>query len=85
MQEGRFADITPGLLGDIVISCQTAQKEADKADITLLERISQLLIHGILHLLGFDHETGRMGAKKMENKSLEILRKIENNKNLSVF
>ncbi len=85
MQEGQFGDITPGLLGDIVISCETAQKEADNADITLMERMSQLLIHGILHLIGFDHETSEMDARKMEEKSLELLRQIENNKDLNAF
>ncbi|CCK79284.1 conserved uncharacterized protein, UPF0054 [Desulfobacula toluolica Tol2] len=85
MQEGRFADITPGLLGDVVISCKTAQKEADMSDITLLERMSQLLIHGILHLMGFDHETSPADSKKMEDKSLELLREIETNKNLNAF
>ena len=85
MQEGQFADITPGLLGDVVVSCETAQIEADKANITLLERMSQLLIHGILHLMGFDHEAGRPEAIKMENKSLELLRKIEKNTDLTAF
>ncbi len=85
MQEGQFGDITPGLLGDIVISCETAQKEANNANITLMERISQLLIHGILHLIGFDHETSDIDARKMKNKSLEILRHIEDNKNLNAF
>ena len=85
MQEGQFGDITPGLLGDLVISCETAQKEADNANITLMERISQLLIHGILHLIGFDHETSDIDDRKMEDKSLEILRQIETNKNLNAF
>jgi probable rRNA maturation factor len=85
MQEGRFADITPGLLGDVVISCETAQQEADEVNISLLERISQLLIHGILHLMGFDHEKSREDARKMEDKSLELLRKIETNKKLNAF
>lgn len=85
MQEGQFADITPGLLGDVVISCETAQQEADMANITLPERMSQLLIHGILHLVGFDHETGPADAEKMEDKSLEMLRIIEKNKDLTAF
>ena len=85
MQEGQFADITPGLLGDVVISCETAQQEADKAKISLDERMSQLLIHGILHLTGFDHEASQRDAQKMEDKSLELLRKLETNKDLNVF
>ena len=85
MQEGQFADITPGLLGDVVISCETAQQEADKANISLDERMSQLLIHGILHLMGFDHEASPSDARMMEDKSLELLRKIEINKELNIF
>ena len=85
MQEGEFTNITPGLLGDVVISCETAQKEADEANTTLLERISQLLIHGILHLVGFDHETSSSDARIMETKALELLRKLEPNADLNVF
>ncbi|MCF6249512.1 MAG: rRNA maturation RNase YbeY [Desulfobacula sp.] len=85
MQEGQFSEINPGLLGDVVISIDTAQKEADTADISLSQRMSQLLIHGILHLVGYDHETGQNEAKAMETKSLELLRQIESNKNLNAF
>ena len=85
MQEGQFGNITPGLLGDIVISCETAQKEAKSANINLTERISQLLIHGILHLIGFDHEASESDAIKMKEKSLELLRQIEDNHDLNTF
>ena len=85
MQEGQFGNITPGLLGDIVISCETAQNEAKSANINLVERISQLLIHGILHLIGFDHEASESDAIKMEEKSLELLRQIEDNHDLNTF
>ncbi|MFH2090857.1 MAG: rRNA maturation RNase YbeY [Pseudomonadota bacterium] len=85
MQEGEFTQISPGLLGDLVISCETAQKEADHANITLTERLSQLLVHGTLHLVGFDHETSPLDAQQMEEKSLELLRIIESNPELSAF
>jgi probable rRNA maturation factor len=85
MQEGEFSEITPGLLGDLVLSCETALQEAEDADITLKERISQLLVHGILHLMGFDHEQGESQAREMEDKSLALLRKIEPNKDLTAF
>ncbi len=85
MQEGEFGDITPGLLGDVVISLDTAENEAKQAGISTDERMSQLLIHGILHLLGFDHETGETEAEQMEDKSLELLRLIEKNAGLSAF
>jgi probable rRNA maturation factor len=85
MQEGDFSDITPGLLGDVVISCDTARQEADEAGIMLMERMSQLLIHGILHLVGFDHETGPEAAQSMEEKSLDLLKRIEPNQELTAF
>jgi probable rRNA maturation factor len=86
MQEGEFSHITPGLLGDLVISAQTAAREAEDAGITLDERLSQLLVHGILHLVGFDHETGEEDARQMETKSLALLKLIEpDNPDLPVF
>ena len=85
MQEGEFGDISPGLLGDVVISAETAEREAKEAGIELEERMSQLLIHGILHLVGFDHEQGPEQAEDMEKKSLELLRIVEGNPNLSAF
>ena len=85
MQEGKFLDLKPGLLGDVVISCDTAQKEADTAGIDLSERMSQLLIHGILHLVGFDHEKGEQGERDMEDKSFELLKMLEPDKNLPIF
>ncbi len=85
MQEGEFSNITPGLLGDVVISLTTAEKEAAQANISIDERMSQLLIHGILHLLGFDHEIDGNEADRMEEKSLELLAIIEKNSDLSAF
>lgn len=85
MLEGEFSEITPGLLGDLVISVETAEREAVEAGITLDERMSQLMVHGILHLVGFDHELGEDEAMEMEQKSLELLRLIETNPDLDVF
>lgn len=85
MQEGDFADLTPGLLGDVVISAPYAEEEAREAGITLDERMSQLLIHGILHLVGFDHESGEEDAREMEEKSLTLIRLIEKNTRLDAF
>lgn len=86
MLEGEDAvNIPGGLLGDVVISLDTAQREADDADITLSERVSQLLVHGILHLIGFDHERNESAAEHMENKSLEILHIIEPEKKLDAM
>ncbi|SMC36411.1 probable rRNA maturation factor [Desulfocicer vacuolatum DSM 3385] len=75
----------PPLLGDIVISMETAAKEAETASISLDERISQLMVHGILHLVGYDHEQGEDKARHMEEKSLELIRLIEPNPDLEIF
>ncbi|EIM64378.1 metalloprotein, YbeY/UPF0054 family [Desulfobacter postgatei 2ac9] len=85
MQEGEFSDITPGLLGDVVISLDTAEAEAIAAGISTDERMSQLLVHGILHLFGFDHELGENQAREMKEKSLALLRRIEENPDLTAF
>ncbi|MDX2439306.1 MAG: rRNA maturation RNase YbeY [Desulfobacterales bacterium] len=77
MKEGDFADINPQLLGDVVISMETAGREALQSGITTEERFAQLLVHGILHLFGFDHETSEQDARKMEKKSNELLKLFE--------
>ncbi len=77
MREGQFNEITPNLLGDVVISIETAQQEADAARISLQNRFNQLLIHGILHLLGYDHEQTRAEAERMEEKSNLLLAMLE--------
>ena len=73
MREGQFNEITPNLLGDVVISIETTQREADAAGISLQNRFDHLLIHGILHLLGYDHEQTREEAERMEEKSNWLL------------
>jgi probable rRNA maturation factor len=77
MQEGQFSEIAPNLLGDVVISVETAQQEAQRAGLRMEDRFNQLLIHGILHLLGYDHAETKSEARRMENKSREILKIIE--------
>ena len=73
LREGEFGDITPELLGDVVISLPTAQRQAEEAGLSLDNMISRLLVHGILHLVGFDHELGEDAAEEMEQRSSELL------------
>jgi probable rRNA maturation factor len=65
------------LLGDIVISVETAQKQARSLGHSLEREITFLLIHGILHLLGWDHERSPQEAKKMYQKQREILNRLK--------
>jgi len=76
MREGDFTDVTPFLLGDVVISVDTAEREAKFSGIQFGERFLQLLVHGILHLFGFDHEDNHVEAARMEAKNDEIMSKI---------
>ncbi|QTA91226.1 Endoribonuclease [Desulfonema magnum] len=69
-------NIMPKLLGDVVISVDTARKEGEKAGITMEERFTQLLVHGILHLIGYDHEQTEAEALRMEMKTNELLKLI---------
>lgn len=61
------------LLGDVVISIETAQKEAEERGVPVEEHVALLLIHGILHLLGYDHERGGEEEKRMREKEEELL------------
>lgn len=77
MQEGEFSEINPGLLGDVVISLDTAEREAEAIGANIAERFKELLIHGVLHLFGYDHETDRDEARRMEEKTEALLAEIE--------
>lgn len=77
--------LIPRLLGDVVISVEMAEREASNAGVTVEERLSQLLIHGILHLFDYDHERSQEDEIKMSLKSLELLRLIEINTELDYF
>jgi len=57
MAEGPFTSLSPGLLGDVVISVETAERQARSRKVELRGELAVLLIHGILHLAGFDHGT----------------------------
>lgn len=72
----------PIILGDIVISVEKAKTQAKENDVTLKHEMARLLIHGILHLLGFDHEKGGRQALQMrkQEERMEIInwKKIKN-------
>ena len=56
LTEGDFGNVNPGVLGDVVVSVETAAREARAARIPVENAILYLIIHGILHLAGYDHE-----------------------------
>ncbi|KAH6783156.1 haloacid dehalogenase-like hydrolase family protein [Perilla frutescens var. hirtella] len=62
------------MLGDIVISVETAARQAEERGHTLIDEIRILVVHGLLHLLGFDHELSDEAEKEMENEEELMLK-----------
>ncbi len=78
MSEGDFPDLNPQLLGDVVISADTAFREAQEQGIPFFERLGFLLLHGILHVTGYDHErSGEAEAKRMERKQRQLFKLLK--------
>ncbi len=61
------------LLGELVICHAVVVREAAEQNKTVNQHISHLLIHGVLHLLGFDHELGQAEQDEMERFEIDIL------------
>lgn len=61
------------LLGDVVISIDTARRESANAGTELEKRLEELLVHGLVHLLGEDHELGPVEAERMKRKEQALL------------
>jgi probable rRNA maturation factor len=57
MQEGEFRELAGTALGDVIVSVPTAKKQALERGVPLLDEVTMLLAHGLLHLLGWDHDT----------------------------
>jgi probable rRNA maturation factor len=71
--EGEEMDGDDASLGDIIISIDKAKEQSVEYSVPLYEEISRLAIHGILHLLGFDHEKSREEEKRMFDKQNSYL------------
>ena len=67
---------TPEMLGDVVISVPTACRQAMEAGRSLDEELAWLLVHGILHLCGYDHERSEREARRMHRRERMIQRSI---------
>ena len=76
MQEGGGAHLPTELLGDVIISLDTAAREAVTDGVTLHQRVTILLIHGLLHLLGLDHERSRSEAEAMAEREKQLLNQL---------
>ena len=70
MTEGAFGDVHPEILGDIILSVETAARDAMACEIDFMDEVEFLLIHGLLHLLGYNNEN-------VESKEAKKMKKLE--------
>lgn len=75
-REGAFPQVQPDLLGDIVIAVPVAERQAREQGHALGREIERLLVHGVLHLAGYDHEKNAAAALRMRRKELQLLGKL---------
>jgi probable rRNA maturation factor len=66
-----------GLLGDVVISVDTARRQAAAFGHPVAVEADRLLVHGLLHLLGYDHERSPAEARRMQRKERALRRALE--------
>ena len=66
----------PGPLGDVVVAVPTAIRQAKQGQRSLDEELTVLLVHGILHLCGYDHERNEREAHRMHRREQKILRAL---------
>ena len=69
------------ILGDVVINLQAAKRQAPEHGLSFNEELRWLLVHGVLHLIGYDHERSRYAERKMRTKEKELLDYLRKDKN----
>lgn len=67
-EQAEACTLNEDFLGDIVISAEQAERQAAENGLTLEAEIKQLILHGVLHLCGYDHETdtGEMNSRELK-------------------
>jgi probable rRNA maturation factor len=80
MREGEFSTLHPHLLGDLVISVETARRQMKRFGLDEMKMVILLMIHGILHLVGYEHEGTRKGAQEMSIKQKELFHSVVSKK-----
>ena len=82
MLDESSGNVQPQLLGDIVISVETAEKQARNRKCALYKELCILLIHGMLHLLGYDHELSKKNGEEMQKQEVTIFKGIIKDKKI---
>ena len=65
----------PLMLGDVIVAYETAEREARRDGKSLGDHLQHLIVHGVLHLQGFDHQTAA-AARKMERREISVLKTL---------
>jgi len=76
MRKGEFSALHPHLLGDLVISMETAKRQSNRFGLDELEMVILLMVHGVLHLIGYEHEGTKKGAREMTLKQKELFQQV---------
>jgi rRNA maturation RNase YbeY len=64
------------IIGEIIVSVDTAKTEAADAGMPAVDRLTELFIHGLVHLSGYDHTINKKEAVRMKRKEKELMEKI---------
>jgi rRNA maturation RNase YbeY len=75
MRKGEYATLHPHLLGDLVISVETARRQSNRFGLDQVQMVALLMVHGVLHLIGYEHEGTKKGAREMAIKQKELFEK----------
>lgn len=77
-----FASDDPTSMGELVICPQVLSRQAKDHDVTLEDELGYIVLHGILHLLGYDHEKNKAEEEKMMSLQNEIFENLRNPKSI---
>jgi probable rRNA maturation factor len=73
ISEGEFSEFSGGMLGDIIVSLETARVQAKEKSKSIQQEVTFLTIHGLLHLLGYDHQSDRQ-ERTMNRESTRLIK-----------
>jgi probable rRNA maturation factor len=77
MRKGEFSTLHAQLLGDLVISVETAKRQSNRFGLDEMGMIILLMVHGVLHLMGYEHEGTKKGAQEMALKQKELFEGVK--------
>ncbi|OGP65254.1 MAG: rRNA maturation RNase YbeY [Deltaproteobacteria bacterium RBG_13_47_9] len=76
MRKGEFSTLHVQLLGDLVISVEMAKRQSNRFGLDEMGMIILLMVHGVLHLIGYEHEGIKKGAQEMAIKQKELFKRV---------